>query len=218
MIITFPNIRANFIPDPGYTLFDVDLEGADAQVVAWDAGDEDLKAAFRARLKVHAKNAKDIYGEALAGLDGKREPLYTRTKRAVHATHYGATPRALATKCKMTLPEARHFQTRWLDELHPAIRDWMHGIDFSLQTTGGVKNAFGYGVNFYQRGSDAFTEALAWRPQSTVARVCEIAMVRLYKHVPECQILLQAHDSINFQIKTEAVPYSTASSCLTPTR
>ena len=41
--IPLPNIRKIFIPDPVYILIDSDLAGADAQVVAWEADDEDLK-------------------------------------------------------------------------------------------------------------------------------------------------------------------------------
>ena len=40
----------------------VDLTGADAQVVAWEAEDEDLKAAFRAGIPIHQKNAEEMFG------------------------------------------------------------------------------------------------------------------------------------------------------------
>ena len=54
--IALPNVRKIFIPDPGYLIGEVDLSGAEAQVVAWAAGDEDLKKAFRAGINVHIKN------------------------------------------------------------------------------------------------------------------------------------------------------------------
>src|SRR5205807_6376196 len=43
----FPNIREIFIPDPGYTFFDLDLERADLFVVCWEAEDNQLKTAMR---------------------------------------------------------------------------------------------------------------------------------------------------------------------------
>lgn len=205
MQITFPEIRSTFIPDPDHIIFDIDLEGADAQVVAWTADDEDLKAAFRSRIKVHAKNAIDIHGKEVAGEDGKREPTYTRTKRAIHATHYGASINALMIKCKMSRGEAEYFYRRWLYELHPKIREWMERVEFDLQRTGSVTNRFGYACNFYQRGSDAYTNALSWEPQSTVARICEIAMVRIARELPDVQLLLQVHDSLVFQIHRRLV-------------
>lgn len=202
MQINFPDIRQTFIPDPGYIIFDVDLEGADAQVVAWDANEPTMKAAFKARKKIHAINALDMYGPELAGPDGKREPLYTRVKRAAHATHYGGTPPAIARKCKMPISDAQDWQERYF-RARPAILEWMKGIEFELQTTGGLTNIFGYGINFYQRGADAYTEALAWKPQSVVARVCEIAMVKLTAEVPNVTLFLQVHDSLVGQIRAD---------------
>src|SRR5215213_5100571 len=88
MSVDLPNIRKLFIPDPGYTIFDCDLSGADAQVVAWEAEDEDLKAAFKKGLKIHAKNAEDIFKEEFLSAPGdiktKSTPkgkLYDQCKR-----------------------------------------------------------------------------------------------------------------------------------------
>ncbi len=64
MTIILPNIRKLFIPDSGHFIASVDLSGADAQVVAWEAEDEDLKAAFRAGIPIHQKNAEDMFGPA----------------------------------------------------------------------------------------------------------------------------------------------------------
>ena len=61
--MSLPNVRELFLPDPDHVMFECDLKGADAQVVAWEADDEDLKAAFRAGIDVHSKNAKDIFDD-----------------------------------------------------------------------------------------------------------------------------------------------------------
>ena len=45
--ISLPNVKKMFIPDEGYTIIDADLEKADAQIVAWESGDEELKQIFR---------------------------------------------------------------------------------------------------------------------------------------------------------------------------
>ena len=204
MLIHTPNTRATIIPDPGYTLFDFDLDGADARVVAWDADEPTMKQAFREGKKIHAVNALDIYGPEIAGTDGKQEPIYTRVKRAVHATHYGGTPPALAKKCRMPLSMARDFQSRYFS-VRPKVHAWMQNTEFELQRCGGVTNIYGYSINFFQRGADAYTEALAWRPQSTIARVTEIAMVRLHRSVPNFQLLLQCHDSLVGQIRNDRI-------------
>lgn len=86
--IKLPNVRRFFQPDPGYILFDVDLAGADAQIVAWEADDKPLKQAFRDHAagkgpKVHCVNSRAIFG-SLAGLDGTTDPYYSRAKAGVH--------------------------------------------------------------------------------------------------------------------------------------
>ena len=56
----FPNIRKLFIPDPGYTFFDMDLDRADLQVVVWEADDAELKAMLRENVDLHAENARTL--------------------------------------------------------------------------------------------------------------------------------------------------------------
>ena len=109
-----PNIRKFFAPDPGHILFDVDLAGADAQVVAWEADDEVLKKAFRDYQagrgpKVHCVNALDIFGERLAGPEGKKDPYYTRAKMGVHLTNYGGKPKTCASALSISIHEAEAF-------------------------------------------------------------------------------------------------------------
>jgi DNA polymerase I-like protein with 3'-5' exonuclease and polymerase domains len=202
MLVTFPDARATIIPDPYHTIVDIDQEGADARVLAWDADEEILKAAFRSGMKIHAVNAINIFGKELAGDNGKTEPYYSQAKRGVHATNYGGTAHTVAAKCRMTMAEATQFQLRYFNT-YPQVKKWHEQIDYDLQLTGGVTNIFGYSINFYQRGSDAFTEALAWKPQSTVARLTEIAMVRLRKKEPRFVQLMQVHDSIVAQVRND---------------
>lgn len=53
----FPNIRSMFVPDPGYTFFDGDLDRADLQVVVYEADDEMLKAALKLGADIHLMNS-----------------------------------------------------------------------------------------------------------------------------------------------------------------
>lgn len=194
---TQPNVRLLFQPDWGYELADVDLAGADAQVVAWEAGDEDLKTAFRTGLKVHAKNALDMFGKR-AGPDGRAEPLYSQNKGAVHATNYGASPRSIAIHNGWTVHESEMWQRRWF-ELHPAIREWQRRIEAELRASRTVRNQFGYRRTYFDRVEGLLPQALAWQPQSTVALVTFKAAMRLRAAVPWCDVLLQVHDSLILQ-------------------
>lgn len=202
--LNLPNVRRCFRADPGKILLEPDLAGADAQVVAWEAGDEKLKAAFRAGLKIHAVNAKDLFG-ANAGPDGRREPYYTRTKVGVHLTNYGGRARTCATALGITVHEAERFQRRWFD-IHPEIVDWHDRVRDQLLTRRYVENRFGYRRYYFSRIETAFTEALAWVPQSTVALTINRGLVNIDDNLRWVEILLQVHDSLLLQIPKYLFP------------
>lgn len=126
----FPKIKKQFVPDVGYELAEFDLAGADAQVVAWEAGDEDLKAAFRKGLKLHLKNARDVYPELTGNMTDDeikstdhQGGVYHNMKRMVHATNYVGSAQTISEKVHMPLTYVQEFQERWF-YLHPDIADW----------------------------------------------------------------------------------------------
>lgn len=200
--VKLPNVRNLFLPDPGYTLIDCDLSGADAQVVAWEANDEPLKQAFRDGLNVHNFNGETIWGAGYRP-DGKRPgarfTMRDECKRGVHGTNYGAMPRTIAITLSWTIRAAEDFQRKWFTA-HPGIRDWHERTDRAVQTTRTIRNAFGYRIVFFDRGDNLLPRALAWVPQSTVGIVAARGAVRLAKELPWLHVLLQVHDSVVFQI------------------
>lgn len=202
--IRLPNVRKFFQPDPGYILFDVDLAGADAQIVAWEADDQPLKEAFRAHAagkgpKVHCVNAMAIFG-ARAGADGKTDPYYSRAKAGVHLTNYGGKAKTCAAALSISVPEASFFQSEWF-RLHPAIKEWHERVENGLRTTRSVSNPFGFVRTYFDRMDDQLLgQALAWGPQSAVAIIIDTAYNRITDHIPEAEILLQVHDSLVGQV------------------
>lgn len=187
-------------------MFDADLQQADAQVVAWDANDEPLKEFFRAKasdptLDLHTQNAQDIYNFT-------RKPTYKErwtAKQGVHATDYVCSAREMARRLDMTVHQADTFQKRWFS-IHPAIRVWHREIESQLMTTRSVSNKFGYRVLYFGRVERLLPEALAWIPQSTVVRIIDIGLERLEFELDEVDVLLQVHDSVIGQFKTDLYP------------
>ncbi len=202
---TLPNVRKLFVPDKGYVIFDCDLSGADAQVVAWDAEDEELKDAFRRGEKIHVKNLEAMYDREFDPVldrkpqKGARYSAYDELKRSIHATNYGASARTLAITLGWKVKQAEQFQHRWF-QLHPAIRRWHLRVEKDLQISRSVSNKFGYRIQYFDRVTNLFTKALAWIPQSTVGIVCSKGGVQVHKNLPWVEPLLQVHDSLVFQI------------------
>jgi len=221
--VTLPNIRKLFVPDPGYILFDADLAGADAQVVAAEAEDTDLLKAFSEGLDIHVKNATDLWGKAFTSLEGAaRKARRQQCKQAVHGTNYGAAARTLANILGWSVHEAEEFQRRWFS-LHPGVRAWHDRVESDLRTTRTARNAFNYRIIYFDRIDALLPQALAWIPQSTVALTCFRGALQLDKTFPTAELLLQVHDSLVFQIPerdshrtteirktlTNPIPYST---------
>lgn len=206
-------MRKLFIPDPRYTLFDADLSGADAQVVAWEAEDEDLKSAFRAGLKIHVKNARDMFPDKVKGWSNdaikdtdRPGGIYYDNKRAVHGTNYGLSPRGMAQALGWMVAECENFQRRWFG-LHPGIRNKFHeGVRHSLANNRTIYNAFGFRRVYFDRIDACFTEGLAWKPQSTVALNTYHGAFALEAKYPFVEILLQVHDNLVFQMPTDKIP------------
>lgn len=193
--IALPNVKKIFLPDPGFFICDSDLAQADAQVVAWEADDEALKAIFRdPEADLHNANAQDIFGKT-GGI------WRQRAKTGVHAVDYDVKARTLAVALGVTLKEAEDFIDRWFTA-HPRIYDWQQRVRTQLHTTRTIYNKFGNRKVFFGRIDRALPEALAWIPQSTVALVINRAWLNIENlNEPDIQVLLQVHDSLVYQVK-----------------
>lgn len=202
--VRLPNVKKQFIPDPGYYVFDADLSGADAQVVAYEAGDMDLIAAFKSGIKIHVHNVKTMWPEyADADTDFIKElPHYKWAKAGVHACNYGASVGALIAANGWTREFATEFQGRWFEE-HPEIKEWHHRVErgllglqcwncYSLDVSPDlpcshcgvtigrcVKNAFGFRRKFMGELERVLPAALAWSPQSTVGLTCDLGWINI---------------------------------------
>ena len=189
---TLPNIRKLYIPDPGFVICDADLSRADVQVVAWEAGDSNLKKIFHDNIDLHGENAKIL---------GCPRPL---AKAFVHATNYGATVPTLAQACRISRSVAQKMHDAWF-EAHPGIKAWHQIIEDSIMRTRMVKNKFGYRRVYFDRIEGILPQALAWIPQSTVALYINRIWAAWEDTDPNIEILLQCHDSLVFQYKRDVL-------------
>ncbi len=187
--VELPNIKKLFIPDHGMVIGDFDLAQADAQVVAWEANDDILKAIFRdPKRDLHNENAEAIYGRVTPDFRQK-------SKAGVHATNYGVRARTLAVTLGITVREAEAFIARWFD-IHPGIVDWHKRIQSQLETDRTITNRFGYRRQYFDRIDSIFNQAVAWIPQSTVALIITKAINTIDGELPYVDFLMQVHDSV----------------------
>jgi DNA polymerase-1 len=196
-----PNVRQMFVPDEGYTFFDLDLERADLHVVVWEANDREFKDVLRESPDIHMENAKVLFGPNATKLHREFAKVFC------HGTNYGGSPRTMAVHVGVTVHEAEKMQTKWFSA-HPGIKQWHIRTAREVSNGATIRNKFGYQKHFFDRPSEILNEALAWVPQSTVACVINRAWMNIFNHLPFAQqglggVLLQVHDSLAGQFPTD---------------
>ena len=190
-----PNLRTAVVPDPGCIMWEPDLAGADAQVVAWDSGDENLKQWFREGVKIHTITAKEVFGSA-AGPDGRTEPYYTLAKKARHLWHYGGKARTMASSLGILVVEAERLMRQFAG-LNPGIPKWHRRIDAIIRAKPHIlTNRFGYRIVCFKRPEDELPDMLAWIGQGTVACIINRVLLNIRREVPHAMLLLNEHDSL----------------------
>lgn len=204
----FPNIREIFIPDPGYTWFDMDLERADLFTVCWEADDAQLKAAMLMGVDIHLLNSFVITGKEPPPLeelvethprygDHRGPQKYVRefSKVFCHGTNFGGQPRTMAANTGRTVHEIDRAQRIWFGA-HPGIPRWHGRVKAQISARRYIENRFGYRWYIFDRVESALNEAIGWVPQSHTSIVINRIWERIHRELPEVEILMQVHDSL----------------------
>jgi len=215
MDFTLPNIRSMYGPDAGFTFFDMDLDRADLQVVAWEAEDPLLKAALKMGADIHLLNVYGIDGKEPPPLEelveshpkyrdhrGPRKHKREFAKVFCHATDYLGKARTVAAHTGRSVHEIDTAQKAYFAR-YPGIQRWQERVIDQVRRFRFVENKFGYRWYIFDRIEDSLMpEAVAWIPQSTVGIVINKVWLNFHRHIPEVQVLLQVHDSLAGQFPT----------------
>jgi len=202
--LELPNVRQLFIPDPGMTFFDIDLDSADLRIVAWEAGVPEMKAMIKEGKKIYVEVMKEYYHDPSLT---KKSPQYGTFKSFCHGSNYLGSAKGLAQRLGLSVHEVEILQ-KWYFGKFPEIQKWHERIKESVIRRRMVENIFGYRTYFFDRiEGTIFNQAVAWIPQSTVACIINRGYRRIYDELKEVQVLLQVHDSLAGQFPTERKDY-----------
>jgi DNA polymerase I-like protein with 3'-5' exonuclease and polymerase domains/uracil-DNA glycosylase len=191
--LELPNVRELFIPDPGFTWFDIDLSSADLKIVTWESDCREMKAMLAEGKSPYVEVAKEYYHDPSIN---KNHKSYTPFKSLCHGTHYLGTAPGLAGKLGLSVHEVERIQ-KWYFGKFPEIKRWQEDFKDQVAKRRYVENVFGYRYYFFDRiEGNTFNEAIAWLPQSTVACIINRGYVNIYDNLPEVDVLLQVHDSL----------------------
>jgi DNA polymerase I-like protein with 3'-5' exonuclease and polymerase domains len=193
-----PNIRRMIVPDPGFEIFDIDLESADLRTVAWESDCAYLKQCFKAGLKPYIEMGKEFYDNPK--FSKKDEPFYTQFKSLCHGGNYLGKAENIAGRIGLAVGDCVRVQ-EWYFNRCPEVVTWHERIIRQMDTTGTVRNAFGYRRKFFDRiEGTIYNEGVAWIGQSTTSIIINKGLVAIdeweEEHHADLQLLLQVHDSL----------------------
>lgn len=218
-----PGLRFVFAADPGWKLCVIDLEQVEARDVGFFEGCLFNDWTFLDNCEsgdLHTNNCKLIWPEMLwtgdkaknrTIADGKFYRDFSfrdMSKRGGHLSNYMGTAWTASRSLKVPLKIMEEFQQRYCrgsNCAYPAHQRWWQWTATQLQTTRQITTPFGRRRHFFGRPGDDTTlrEAIAFLPQSTTADRMNLGLWKVWKHMPEIQLLAQTYDSVTFQYREE---------------
>lgn len=185
-------VKQCFIAREGYTLLNADFSQLELRLGTAYAGEESLKQVFA--------EGRDIFTEMSVELGFTRD----RTKTFVYSTQYGAGVNRIMTAFGVTAPEARKMLDKYAST-YPRFKALADRCAMAAEQTGRVKLWSGR-YRHFMYSSESF-KAMNSVIQGGAADIVERCMVACFQRLDneDCRMLLQVHDSITWEVKTELV-------------
>ena len=183
-------VKECFIPKPGYTLVEFDYSQLELRLGTAYAGEESLKQVFA--------EGRDIFDEMSAQLGMSRQD----TKTLVYSMQYGAGEKRIMAAFGVDQPTAKRLRENYFNT-YPRFKALSDSATRRAEENGRVRIWSGR-YRHFQYPSESY-KALNSVIQGGAADIVERVMVRAYEEIDneECQLLLQVHDSLVWEIKTD---------------
>jgi DNA polymerase-1 len=204
-------IREAFVAPPRCVLVSADYSQIELRVLAHLSGDPSLVRAFTDDKDVHAQTASAVYGTA-------PESVTAEMRRAAKTINfglmYGMGPINLSKQLGASFTEAKNFIDSYFNRF-PSIRAFMDAAIEKTRERGYSETVFGRKrylpeINSTNRTIREAAERTAINTpvQGTAADIIKLAMLNLYRKMPETwpnsKMLLQVHDELIFETPEES--------------
>ncbi len=199
-------IRAAFIPEPGWELVVADYSQIELRLLAHMSGDTVLVDSFSRDEDIHTRTAAEVF---------KINPLMVtpemrRSAKAVNfGIVYGQTPFGLAQQLGITRKEAETYISRYF-ERYAGVREFIDKTIGEVRASGVAKTLHGRrraipDMHSRNPAARSFAERTAVNTplQGTAADLIKIAMIRIARLLADkkmqSRLLLQVHDELVFE-------------------
>lgn len=183
-------VKECFIAEEGYTLVEFDYSQLELRLGTAYANEPTLKQVFA--------EGRDIFDEMSAQLGMARQD----TKTLVYSMQYGAGEKRIMAAFGVTQPEAKAMRENYFNTF-PRFKALSDSASDMAAKMGRVRIWSGR-YRHFQYPSESY-KALNSIIQGGAADIVERVMVRAFTEIdnPDCQLLLQVHDSLLWEIRTD---------------
>jgi DNA polymerase-1 len=212
-------LRHILVADPGYTLVGIDASQSDSRMVGYICG-----LLFDDWTYLDACESGDLH-TAVARLtwpdlgwtgDLKKDkkiaeqPFYRHftyrdcCKKLGHGTNFLGKAPTLSKLIHIPINLVEPFQEKYFDAF-PALQKWHAWTATELQTKKQLVSIHGRRRDFFDRtyADETLRKALAFLAAAPTADNLNLGMWRVWRHMPEVQLLAQVHDAIYFQFPND---------------
>ena len=202
-------IREAFIAEHGKVLVSFDYSQIELRILAYVAGIDSLKKAFRDGLDIHAMTASEMFD---VPLDQMTSDIRRQAKAINFGVIYGISGFGLARNLRIPRKQAQSFIDRYFDRF-PGIREYMNETVRFAKENARVETLFGRIIHTPEINSKGPTAGFAKRAainapiQGAAADIIRRAMIRVPKAIAAipAKMLLQVHDELLFEVAEDAV-------------
>ena len=199
-------IRAAFIPEPGWELIVADYSQIELRLLAHMSADPVLVEAFTRHQDIHTRTASEVFKVDPARVDANMR----RAAKAVNfGIVYGQTPFGLAQTLCIDRKEAELYIRRYF-ERHAGVREFIDRTIAGVRQTGVSKTLLGRrrpipDMQSRNPAARSFAERTAVNTplQGTAADLIKLAMIRIARAIKneklQSRMLLQVHDELVFE-------------------
>ncbi|MGN6313051.1 MAG: DNA polymerase I [Rhodanobacteraceae bacterium] len=204
-------IRQAFIAPPGWKVVAADYSQIELRIMAHLSGDQTLIRAFKEGADVHRATAAEVFGVSPDQVDANQR----RAAKVVNfGLMYGMSAHGLSRALGIGRLEAGEYIARYFERF-PGVRAFMDSTREQAQRDGYVETLFGRRLYLESlRSRNAAQRAGAERAainapmQGTAADIIKRAMIAIDAWLSkreDAHMLMQVHDELVFEVKTEAL-------------
>ena len=197
-------VREGFVAAPGWTLVGIDYSQIELRLLAHFSQDPALVQAFNEGKDIHKETAVRLFGETQA------QEKRNIAKSINFGLLYGMGARKLAQTLGISTKEATGYIQSYFDTF-PTVKDYLKSVQEKTREQGYVETLLGRRRYFDFANATPMLLAAFEREsvntvfQGSAADLIKLAMLKIDGELldEEAHLLLQIHDELIFEVKTE---------------